>query len=96
MQFGRPDDAERDALLRRSLSGVGISDKEMQALVRLTGAVDGRPYGCTYSDLRQQLIPMAILQAVETGDPITGRQLIEVARTFRPTRPFDAELGSLE
>lgn len=36
---------------------------------------------------------MAVLEAVETGDPITGRQLIDIATAFQPTRPFDAELA---
>lgn len=90
--FIRPDDSGRKALLQRSFAGVGVSDRDMDEVVRLTGTVDGRSYGCTYSDLRQQLVPMAVLQAVEAGEPITGRQLIDIAKAFEPTRPFDSEL----
>jgi AAA+ superfamily predicted ATPase len=93
MPFTRPDDDDRKALLQRSFAGVEICEREMGEVVRLTGAVSGRPYGCTYSDLRQQLVPMAVLQALETGEPITGRQLIDIAASFQPTRPFDAELA---
>jgi len=64
----------------------------MDEVVRLTGPMDGRSYGCTYSDLRQQFVPKAVLEAVATGDQITGGQLIDIAATFLPTRPFDAEL----
>ena len=32
----------------------GVTGDELNELVRLTGARDGHPYGCTYSDLRQR------------------------------------------
>lgn len=73
--------------------GTDIPDGEMAEVVRLTGAVDGRRYGCTYSDLRQRFVPSAVLQAVGTGLPITGRQLIDMAKLFEPTRPFEAEMA---
>jgi hypothetical protein len=60
--------------------------------VRLTGPRNGRGYGCTYSDLRQRFVPAAVLDAVDSGEPITGEQLIDIAMTFIPTRPFDAEM----
>lgn len=90
--FTRPDDADRKELLGRSFTGVEISDAEMAEVVRLTGSVDGREYGCTYSDLRQRFVPSAVLQAVDAGKPITGRRLIDIATTFQPTRPFEAEM----
>ncbi len=91
--FTRPDDEAREQLLRRSLDGVTISDTEIKEIVRLTGAQNGRGYGCTYSDLRQSSIPAAVLEAVGSGTPITGQQLIDIATTFIPTRPFDAEMA---
>ena len=87
--FHRPDDADRDAILQRAFKGVTISAAEMADIVRLTGPVKGTEYGCTYSDLRQRFIPSAVLQAVDAGVPITGRQLIQIATTFVPTRPFE-------
>ncbi|MHB2029034.1 MAG: AAA family ATPase [Acidimicrobiales bacterium] len=91
-QFSRPDEADRRELLKRSFSGVTISDIEMDEVVRLTGPVDGRIYGCTFSDLRQRFVPSAVLQAVSAGIAITGTQLIETAKRFQPTRPFEAEM----
>ncbi len=96
LQFTRPDHNDRRTLLCRSFAGVGIAESEMDEVVRLTGALDGRRYGCTYSDLRQRFVPAAVLHAVDTKEPVSGRQLIDIALRFQPTRPFDAELaGSL-
>lgn len=89
--FHRPGDADREAILQRAFTGVTISSAEMDEIVRLTGPVKGTEHGCTYSDLRQRFIPSVVLQAVDAGLPITGRQLIESATTFVPTRPFESE-----
>jgi len=91
-QLTRPDVVGRRQLLDRSFEGVGIADDDMAEIARLTGPVGGREYGCTYSDLRQRFIPSAVLQAVDAKEPLTGRQLINLAEVFVPTRPFDAEV----
>lgn len=95
-QLTRPDAAGRKHLLERSFAGAGISDPDMSEVVRLTGAVGGREYGCTYSDLRQRFIPTAVLQAVDAKEPLAGRQLIDLAQGFVPTRPFDSETAERE
>jgi AAA+ superfamily predicted ATPase len=92
LTFRRPDDRSREELLRRSLRGTSISDTEIQEIVRLTGPRDGRAYGCTYSDLRQRLVPTAVLTTVGAGVPLTDEGLVALARDFVPTRPFEAEL----
>lgn len=92
LPFARPGEDERRELLMRSFDGVGINDRDLNEVVRLTGAVGGREYGCTYSDLRQRFVPAAVLGGVDSGEPITGAQLIDIASAFAPTRPFDAEL----
>ena len=93
LAFTRPDDEARQELLRRALHGVTISDAEMTEVVRLTGPQNGRGYGCTYSDLRQRFVPTAVLEAVDHGGPITGQRLIDIAKDFTPTRPFDGEIS---
>lgn len=93
-RFTRPDDVDRRELLQRSFTGVDITDAEIAEIVRLTGAVEGRTYGCTYSDMRQQFIPSVVLQAVEADRPITGHLLVTAASQFQPTRPFEAELAA--
>jgi AAA+ superfamily predicted ATPase len=91
LTFRRPEDADREAILQRAFAGVTINATEMDEIVRLTGPAKGTEYGCTYSDLRQRFIPSAVLQSIDAGLPITGRQLIEIATTFVPTRPFESE-----
>lgn len=91
--FTRPDDTARQELLRRALDGVAISGAEMTEVVRLTGPQNGREYGCTYSDLRQRFVPTAVLEAVDHGGPITSQRLIDIAKDFVPTRPFDGEMA---
>lgn len=93
LRFSRPDDSAREELLRRAFQGVTISDAEMKEVVRLTGPQNGRGYGCTYSDLRQRFVPMAVLNAVDEVGPVTGQGLIALARDFLPTRPFEADLA---
>ena len=96
LTFRRPESKDRDALLQRAFAGVAITAVDMAEIVRLTGPVNGGKYGCTFSDLRQRFIPAAVLQALDAGVPITGQQLIEIATTFVPTRPFEAELVSAQ
>lgn len=92
LTFRRPEKAHRIDLLKRSFSGVDITENEWNEISRLTGPVEGRNYGCSYSDLRQRFVPTAVLQGIASGQPITGHQLIEIAKEFQPTRPFDTEL----
>jgi hypothetical protein len=43
--------------------------------------------------LRQRFVPTVVLEAVDRGGPITGQQLIDIAKDFTPTRPFDGEMS---
>lgn len=88
-EFTRPNDEQRRHLFKRSFDGVQISASDMSLLVKLTGPRDDRPYGATYSDLRQRFVPSSVLEALNTG-PLTGTRLVELARQFQPTRPFAA------
>jgi AAA+ superfamily predicted ATPase len=91
-EFIRPNDEQRHNLLLRSFAGVTISPADMALLVKLTGPTGERDYGATYSDLRQRFVPTVVLDALDTG-PITAARLLELARQFRPTRPFTAGTG---
>lgn len=89
--FERPSDEQRRALLTVLLNDSDVSADQLEKLVSLTGGGDGRPYGCTYSDIRQRLIPDGVMDAVARDVPLTGDRLIELAEDFEPTRPFGAE-----
>lgn len=87
-QLGRPTDDQRRALLTSLLDGIKVTGPEMQELVKITGPTPKRTFGFTYSDIRQRLVPEAVLSAVGRDTPLTGQSLLEVARGLEPTRPF--------
>lgn len=90
LEFARPSREQRLAVLSGGLAGSGIADPELGQLAAATGAVDGRDYGFTYSDLTQRLIPTLILDAFpERG--ITGARAVEVANALKPTPPFQGQ-----
>jgi AAA+ superfamily predicted ATPase len=86
--FERPDDEQRRLLLTRLLDGLNVSEVEIDKVVELTGALAGRPYGCTYSDIRQRLVPGVVLDAFRDDAPVTGERFVQFAESFTPTRPF--------
>ena len=89
--FERPNDDQRRHVLAEAFDDAGISPFAVDKIVSLLGPTDDRPYGVTYSDLRQRFVPDAVLDAFGAHGPINNRQLIELAEEFVPTRPFCAE-----
>lgn len=85
--FDRPDDAQRHEVLHRRLSDVGFGKADIQALVAATGVHLKRPYGFTYSDITQRLLPAIVLDAYPNG-PIKPSRAIELAHSIVPTPPF--------
>lgn len=88
LRFARPHDEQRRQLLTALLEGSGITATEIDKIVSLTGPRDGQPFGCTYSDIRQRLVPEAVLACAAVDQPLAGADLIARAETFQPTRPF--------
>lgn len=87
LSFGRPDDEQRRAVLTPALAEAGFSSTDIDALVAITGAQNGRDIGFTFSDLTQRLLPSIVLAAYPNG-PVTPRTAIEIARGMAPTPPF--------
>lgn len=85
--FERPDDVQRHEVLHRRLSNAGFGKADIQALVAATGEHPKRPYGFTYSDLTQRLLPAIVLDAYPNG-PIKPSRAIELAHSIAPTPPF--------
>lgn len=85
--FSRPDDAQREKVLQSRLGPVGFGRADIQALVVATGPAAGCPYGFTYSDIIQRLLPSIVLDAYPAG-PITSARAIALARSILPTPPF--------
>ena len=86
-KFSRPNDAQRRAVLDASLPELGFSPQQIQSLVTATGTTHGRPYGYTYSDLVQRLLP-ALLLAAYPSKPITFDLAKAVIDAHPPTPPF--------
>jgi SpoVK/Ycf46/Vps4 family AAA+-type ATPase len=90
MVFGRPSAEQRRKVLLHHLEPVGFGAAEISALVDLTGALAGRSYGFTFSDLVQRLIPSIVLDAYPHG-PVRPSRSLELARAFVPTPPFQEQ-----
>jgi hypothetical protein len=87
----RPNDVQRRLLLSDLLEGVALNGDELNHLVALTGPIDKRDFGYTYSDLRQRLVPEAVILAVTYDMPLSYKILAEAAKRVSPTRPFAQE-----
>jgi AAA+ superfamily predicted ATPase len=92
LHFARPNDAQRRELLAGALEGAGVGDEDLDELVRLMGPRDGRPYGCTFSDVRQRFLVEAVLDSLDRG-PLRGDRMVALAAEFVPTPPFGGADG---
>lgn len=84
----RPDALQRTALLDSLLAGVEPDPRTVQAVVEATGPTSALSYGFTYSDIRQRLIPEAVLRSLREDAPLSLPTVLSVARCMEPTRPF--------
>jgi hypothetical protein len=87
----RPYEAQLRLLLSELLEGVALNDDELNHLVVLTGPTDRRDFGYTYSDLRQRLVPEAVILVVTYDVPLSYKVLAEAVKRVQPTRPFAQE-----
>lgn len=87
LTFGRPDSEQRRAVIVRAFSELGFSSASIDQLVAVTGEGSGRPYGFTFSDLTQRLIPTVVLDAYP-DHAVSPARAVELARTIVPTPPF--------
>lgn len=85
--FTRPTSVQRRAVLGAALEGLDIPPHAIDALVERTAPIGDRP-GYTFSDLTQRLVPAAVLDAFPDR-PVTGDQLLQLARDIAPTPVFD-------
>ncbi len=90
--FNRPDETQRLAVLAPSLKQVGFSATEITAIIAATGAVNGRDYGFTFSDLVQRFLPTIVLDAYPDKS-VNPARAIEIAKAMVPTPPFQDNLS---
>lgn len=84
--FERPNETLRRRVFETFLEGAGLNEAQMIRLVQVSGVANGRPYGWTFSDLRQRFLPEVILDAMP--GPLVGDRVVELATNFEPTPPF--------
>lgn len=89
-EFRRPTDGERLDLFQTDLEGLGFSPAELEALVKATGDEGAYKIPWTYSDIRSRLYPKALAQAYPNR-PLTIEQLLDAARTLRPSPVLEDE-----
>lgn len=84
MEFERPDEKERAALFKQDLEGVGIIDKEMKELVKLTGPEANDGLGYSFSDLRLKLLPEAIAMCFP-DNPLNFTAIKKATELIKPS-----------
>jgi SpoVK/Ycf46/Vps4 family AAA+-type ATPase len=87
----RPNEAQRRLLFTELLEGVALNSDELDYIVSVTGPADGRDFGYTYSDIRQRLVPEAVIMGVTSNVPLSYQILVEAIKRVPPTRPFAHE-----
>lgn len=87
LTFARPDCDQRRAVLAAPLEELGFTPEDIEAVVTATGSQPARPYGFTYSDLTQRLLPSILLDAYPDG-PVDALRAVEIAGSLVPTAPF--------
>ena len=90
LEFGRPGDVQRRIALSQSLEAIGFTSQQIDSLVAATGPRDKRPYGFTFSDLTQRLLPAIVLDAYPAG-PVQFPRALEIANAMKPTPVFVEE-----
>lgn len=87
LSFERPNEMQRHTALETPLKLLGFTRAQIDIVVNVTGANNGRTYGFTFSDLLQRLLPAIILDAYP-HKAVTPARAVEVARSIVPTPPF--------
>lgn len=90
--FGRPNLDQRAAVLGRALGDVGFTDDQIRVIAEASGETHDRPYGHTYSDLVQRLLPTIVLDAFPDGR-ICFDRAVDLVCSTPPTPPFSSEVN---
>ena len=67
--FERPDKDERTAILKPALQEICFNEEQIMQIIDMTGALEGRDYGFTYSDITHRLFNALVMSAYP-NDPI--------------------------
>ena len=87
LEFHRPSEEQRRAVLEPALSQLGFKPADITAIIKATGAQNKVKYGYTFSDLTQRLLPAIILDAYPT-QAVNPKRALQIAKDMKPTIPF--------
>jgi len=90
-EFERPTEEQRRRALTALTAGLDLKSSDIDQLVAISGPTETRPWGYTFSDLYQRLVPTAVLEAFPDA-PLTAERLLAVAYELVPTPPFQEAL----
>ena len=85
--FERPDKDERTAILKPALQEICFNEEQIMQIIDMTGALEGRDYGFTYSDITHRLFNALVMSAYP-NDPIKFEKTISIVQEIKPTPPF--------
>lgn len=83
-EFRRPNEAEREQLLRTDCEGVDLPDEVLKELVCLTGPDANNGTGFTFADIRTRLLPDALARAYPER-ALEAEDLLAIARAMDPS-----------
>ena len=89
-EFRRPDEGQRQAVMETPLAEAGLSPREIERLVQMTGPKSHTEVGFTFSDLTQRLLPALVLDAYPDR-AISFTRAEELVAEMRPTQQFRDE-----
>ncbi|OJY80742.1 MAG: AAA family ATPase [Sphingobacteriales bacterium 40-81] len=84
MEFDRPDDEERKEFFTKTLSGIDITDGDVDELVSLTGPNSNDGLGYSFSDLALKVLPEAVAESFP-DKPMSGSILKKVISKVKPS-----------
>ncbi|MGZ4954523.1 MAG: hypothetical protein ACXV79_04675 [Methylobacter sp.] len=82
-EFLRPNEEERQVLLKMDLAGISLTESQIAELAAVTGPKNGAP-GWTFSDIRTRLYPAALASAFP-NQALRYTHLHDVAKNMRPS-----------
>jgi len=92
-QFSRPNDLQRAVVFRSALTDAKVTENQILELAKVTGPSEKVPYGCTYSDITQRLLPDILIDAFPER-PISFECALDLAKRIKATPPFKGDTGS--
>jgi len=85
--FCRPNKDQRKMIFNEAFKEVEFTVEQIDKLVEITGELENRNYGFTYSDIRHRFLPNIILEVIPES-PISFEKVFELASNIEPTPPF--------